>query len=39
VLPDGFDVDPIVIPAGSAPDTTDVDIVTALSPVKSIFCE
>ena len=24
-MPDGFVVDPIDIPAGSAPDTTDVD--------------
>ena len=39
VEPLGFVVDPIVTPAGNAPDTTVVLIVTALSPVTSMFCE
>ena len=39
VLPLGFVVEPIVTPEGKAPDTTVVPIVTALSPVTSIFCE
>ena len=39
VDPAGFDVVPIVTPEGNDPDTTDCEIVTALSPVTSIFCE
>ena len=39
VEPLGLVVDPIVIPAGNAPDTTVVLIVTALSPVTSKFAE